>query len=129
MSNACLLLLALAVIEVLVFAIIVGRARDKYGVPAPATSGHPTWERLNRVHQNSVEHLVVFTPLFLLYATVVDQRQAVVIGIVFVVARLLYAVGYAKEAGKRAVGSLLTFLAELWMSALVVIALLLRLAR
>lgn len=129
MSNACLLLLALAVIEVLAFAIIVGRARDKYGVPAPATSGHPTWERLNRVHQNSVEHLVVFTPLFLLYATVVDQGQALVIGTVFVVARLLYAVGYAKEAGKRAVGSLLTFLAELWMSALVVIALLLRLAR
>ncbi|MCW5889956.1 MAG: MAPEG family protein [bacterium] len=129
MSNACLLLLALATIEVLVFAVIVGRARGKYGVPAPATSGHPTWERLNRVHQNSIEHLVVFMPLFLLYATAVDQRQAVVIGIIFVVARLLYAVGYAREASKRAVGSLLTFLVEIWMAVLVVIALLLRLAR
>jgi glutathione S-transferase len=128
-SDAVLLFLALATIEVLVFAIIVGRARDRYGVPAPATSGHPTWERLNRVHQNSVEHLVVFVPLYLLYAATVDQRQAAVIGAIFVVARLLYAIGYASEAKKRAVGSLLTFLVELWMSALVLIALLVRLAR
>lgn len=129
MSNAPLLILALAAIEVLVFSIIVGRARDKYGVPAPATSGHPTWERLNRVHQNSVEHLVVFTPLYVLYATTVDQFQAIILGAIFVIARLLYAIGYAREAKQRAVGSLLTFLVELWMSALVVIALLVRLAR
>ncbi len=128
-SDAVLLFLALATIEVLVFAIIVGRGRDRYDVPAPATSGYPTWERLNRVHQNSVEHLVVFVPLYLLYAATVDQRQAAVIGAIFVVARLLYAIGYASEAKKRAVGSLLTFLVELWMSALVLIALLVRLAR
>jgi hypothetical protein len=50
------LVIVLAVIEVMVLGVLVGRGRVKYGVDAPATTGHPTLERLNRAHQNSIEH-------------------------------------------------------------------------
>ncbi len=99
---------ALAAIEVLVFGMLVGRARGTYGVQAPAMTGHPDWERLNRVHQNSIEQLVVFIPLLWTFATSVDQMWAVVLGVVFLVARIVYAVGYARDAGRRATGAILT---------------------
>jgi uncharacterized membrane protein YecN with MAPEG domain len=98
----------------MVFAMLVGRARGTYGVPAPATTGHPAWERLNRIHQNSVEQLVVFVPLLLLFATSVDQAWAAILGAVFVVARIVYAVGYARDASKRTAGAIMTAVV-LWL--------------
>ncbi len=56
------LISVLATVEVLVLGFLVGRGRVTYGVPAPAMAGHPTWERLNRAHQNSLEQLVLFLP-------------------------------------------------------------------
>jgi uncharacterized membrane protein YecN with MAPEG domain len=99
----------LAVLEVMVFGALVGRGRALYGVPAPATSGHPTWERLNRVHLNSVEQLVVFLPFLWIFAFSVSQLGAACLGLVFVVARILYAVGYARDPARRAPGAFLTF--------------------
>ena len=41
--------IALALIEYLLFAILVARARVRCHVPAPATTGHPVFERYFRV--------------------------------------------------------------------------------
>ena len=40
----------------------VGRARAKYKIAAPATVGHPDFERIFRVHQNTLENLMIFLP-------------------------------------------------------------------
>src|SRR5262245_30491566 len=98
------LVTALAAIEVMVFGILVGRARGIYGVPAPATTGHPAFERLNRVHLNSVEQLAVFLPLLWTFATSVSQMWAAILGAVFVVARVIYAVGYTRAPERRTAG-------------------------
>src|SRR5882757_3533889 len=50
----------LAVVQLFVFGVMVGRARGKYGVAAPATAGHPIFERYYRVQMNTVESLLVF---------------------------------------------------------------------
>ena len=53
---------ALVLIEYMLISIQVGRARAKYGIKAPATSGHPVFDRTFRVHQNTLEQLVIFIP-------------------------------------------------------------------
>ena len=52
----------LAVLQFLIFAILVGRARGTHGVPAPATSGHEIFDRAFRVQMNTLEQLVAFLP-------------------------------------------------------------------
>ena len=52
----------LALVEYFFFSIKVGQARGKYGVKAPATTGNEMFERYNRVHQNTLEQLVMFFP-------------------------------------------------------------------
>jgi len=49
----------LALIEYFFFGIKVGQARGKYGVKAPATTGNEHFERYHRVHQNTLEQLVI----------------------------------------------------------------------
>src|SRR5690625_7314259 len=54
----------------LVFATIVltGRARMKYGIKAPAVTGHPGFERAYRVQMNTLEQTVLFLPVLWLAA-------------------------------------------------------------
>ena len=59
----------LALIEYIVMAALVGRARAKYGVHAPAMTGHPDFERANRVHVNTLENLIIFVPAVWIFAT------------------------------------------------------------
>jgi hypothetical protein len=56
------IVIGLALIEYTVFTMLCGRARGRFGVVAPATSGDPTFERYFRVQQNSVEQLIIFVP-------------------------------------------------------------------
>lgn len=96
--------LLLALIQYFSFGIAVGRARGRYGVAAPATTGHPDFERLYRVQMNTLEQLVLFVPALLLFAELVDPTGAAALGLVFVIGRALYAAGYAKAANKRHLG-------------------------
>lgn len=123
------LIMVLAVIEVMVLGFLVARARDQYGVRAPATTGHPAWERINRAHQNSIEQLVLFIPLFLAYCFNTGLQTGIVLGLVFLVARIVYAVGYVRDPERRAVGAFLTFAVQVWLAVGAVIGLVVKIAR
>jgi uncharacterized membrane protein YecN with MAPEG domain len=101
---------ALALLEYAVFGMLVGRARGRYGVNAPATAGHPVFERYFRVHYNTMEQLVTFLPALWLFATYVDATWAGWLGVVFVVGRLAYLLGYVADPKRREIGFALTAL-------------------
>ena len=99
-----------AVICTFVLSARVGAARAKLGVDAPATSGPPDFDKSFRIHMNTVEQLVLFVPVLWLAVAVVGDLWAAEIGAVWIVGRVVYAVGYSKEAAKRGPGFLLTIL-------------------
>jgi glutathione S-transferase len=82
----------------------VGSARTKYGVPAPTMTGNPDFERVVRVHYNTLEQLVVFLPALWLFGYFVSDRYAAVLGAVWLIGRVLFAWGYYQAAKKRSLG-------------------------
>jgi uncharacterized MAPEG superfamily protein len=101
----------LALFEYLVFALLTGRARQTYNIEAPATTGHPVFERWYRVQQNTVEQLVVFLPALFLFAYNGHTRLAGWLGLLFVVGRVVYARSYVADPKSRSVGFGLGFIA------------------
>jgi glutathione S-transferase len=102
-------MIMLALLEYTVLGLMVGNARARYKVPAPATTGNPAFERHFRVHQNTMEQLVIFVPAIFIFATYVHMLAAAALGFVFVVARAIYAMGYIKDPERRAGGAVVTF--------------------
>jgi glutathione S-transferase len=99
-----------AVICTFVLSARVGAARAKLGVAAPAMSGQPDFDKSFRIHMNTVEQLVLFVPMLWLAVAVVGDLWAAEIGAIWIVGRVIYTVGYSKEAAKRGPGFLLTIL-------------------
>jgi glutathione S-transferase len=85
----------------------VARARSKFKVPVPATSGHPEFDRIFRVQMNTLEWMPIFLPLLWLFAYYVNDVAAAALGLVWIGARYLYAVGYTEAAGRRSLGFVL----------------------
>lgn len=98
-----------ALLEYAFFGYQVGRARGRYGVEPPAVAGHPIFERYHRVHQNTLENLVIFLPGLWLFATYVSAQIAAVLGAVFVVGRAVYARLYVEDPPRRGPGVMLSF--------------------
>jgi uncharacterized membrane protein YecN with MAPEG domain len=94
----------LALVEFMVFGSLVGRARGKYKVSAPATTGHEVFERHFRVHQNTLEQLVIFIPSIWLFGMYVSTVWGAALGAVFILGRAVYAAGYVNNPSKREVG-------------------------
>ena len=76
--------IALALIEFIVFGLLVARARVQCQVAAPATTGHPVFERYFRVQQNTLEQLIVFVPSVWLFGYYVSALWAAGLGVLFV---------------------------------------------
>jgi uncharacterized membrane protein YecN with MAPEG domain len=102
------IVVSLALLEYFYILFQVGSARQKYDVPAPAVTGHPTFERLYRVQMNTVEQLIIFLPSIWFFGTYVNATAAAGLGIVFIVGRAIYFTSYVKEPEKRTTGALLT---------------------
>lgn len=98
------IVMLLALLQYFGFAMAVGRARYRYGVKAPATTGNEDFERVYRVQMNTLELLAIFLPALWAFALLVSPMWAAILGLVFIVGRLLYFTGYVKAAGKRSVG-------------------------
>jgi uncharacterized membrane protein YecN with MAPEG domain len=94
----------LAALQLLVFSVMVGWARGKYGVAAPATTGHPMFERYYRVQMNTVETVLVFLPGLWLAAKYWSPRYAAILGVVYLVGRMIYYFSYISAPGKRTAG-------------------------
>jgi glutathione S-transferase len=111
--SAVAAVLVLVLIEYLGMGIMVGRGRVKYNVPAPAISGNPIWERYYRVHQNTAEQLVIFIPALFVFGVYVSARGAAAVGVLFILARIFYAMGYINDPEKRTGGALATLIINL----------------
>jgi glutathione S-transferase len=94
----------LALIEYFTFGWLVGTARRRYGIKAPATSGDPVFERYFRVQQNTLEVLVIFLPALWISAQYWDPLIIAAIGAIFLVGRVLYFNTYVRNPASRGVG-------------------------
>lgn len=103
------LVVLLAVLQYMVFGMMVGRARMRYQIAAPATVGHPQFERLFRVHYNTLELLVAFIPSIWLFGLYLDPRWGAGVGALFVLGRAVYAFGYLRAPERREVGAMMSF--------------------
>lgn len=117
------LLTLLAVLWFVIVGFNVGRARTKYNVPAPATTGNPAFERAFRVQMNELEQLVAFLPPMWIFAWLGNPRWAGIACAVWLAGRVIYAVGYWSAAEKRHLGFLIASLTLVatWIGALVVV--------
>ena len=107
------LAIILALIEFIVFGFAVGRARVRYHVPAPATSGNEVFERYFRVQMNTLEQLVIFLPSILLFAHYFSAYLAAALGALFIIGRALYFRSYVKEPKSREPGFMLSLIPNL----------------
>jgi glutathione S-transferase len=82
----------------------VAAARGKFGVRLPATSGNPHFERIYRVHINTLEWMPTFLVPLWLCAIYLNDIAAAVLGLVWVGGRVLYYTGYRGAAEKRLPG-------------------------
>ena len=101
----------LALLEYFFFSIKVGQARGKYGVKAPATTGNEHFERYHRVHQNTMEQLVMFLPSLFTFASLVSEAWAAILGVVFIIGRAVYFNLYIGNPDKRGTGVIISVLA------------------
>jgi uncharacterized membrane protein YecN with MAPEG domain len=106
------IVIVLALLEYFAFGVLVGRARTQYGVDAPAITGHPVFERHFRVHQNTLEQLVIFIPAAWLFGAYVSPLAAAGLGLVFIVGRFVYLRGYVEDPKKRSTGTFITLVAQ-----------------
>jgi uncharacterized MAPEG superfamily protein len=104
---------ALAVLLFMTTAALVGRARGKHGIKAPATTGHADFERAFRVQMNTLEALAIFLPSLWLAATYWNAAYAGYVGLVWVVARVWYAAAYLGDASRRGPGFILGMVASM----------------
>ena len=99
-----------ALLQLLVFSFQVGSARGRYGVKAPAVTGHEMFERTYRVQMNTLEQLVGFLPALLIAGAYWPQAAVAAIGAVYLIGRALYRHQYMQDPARRAPGFALTVL-------------------
>jgi uncharacterized membrane protein YecN with MAPEG domain len=105
----------LAIIEYFIFGFMVGAARGKYGVSAPAVTGDPIFERYYRVQQNTLEQLAGLLPAITVYGFYGNPQVAAGLGLVFIISRAVYAYTYINDPAKRAWGFVPGWLATVLM--------------
>ena len=101
-------------------AINVGKARAKYEVHAPATSGHEMFDRAYRVQMNTLESAILLLPSMWLYAGLIGDLGAGVAGAIWLAGRIWYALAYQQDPAKRGpgFGISLVAIAGMWAGSL-----------
>jgi glutathione S-transferase len=117
-----IIVVVLALLQFLWFGIAVGRARSRYNIPAPASSGNDLFDRHYRVQMNTLEQLILFLPALWLFGSLVDSRWAAGLGVVYLIGRFIYAASYVSDPKKRGLGFMLTSMPSLIMLVGVLIA-------
>src|ERR1700682_3922167 len=81
-----------------------GKARATFDVKAPAISGNPDFERVFRVQMNTLEWMPIFLPSLWLFAIYISDAIAAALGLVWIIGRILYMIGYARAVEQRGPG-------------------------
>jgi glutathione S-transferase len=112
----------LAVLVTLWMAILVSRVRRRVGISPPAMTGSPELECALRAHGNTVEQFVMFLPALWLAALYFQGWVPPILGAVWCVGRIIYALTYKPAApGNRFAGFALTIFPTLILLVLAVI--------
>lgn len=119
--NLVHLILLLAVGQYFAFGVLVGRARVRYGVKAPAVTGHEGFERMYRVQMNTLEQLAGFLPCLAVAGQYWPPALVAGIGLVYLVGRTVYWRAYVADPPKRQIGFLLTVIPTCTLFALAVV--------
>lgn len=82
----------------------VGQARTTFKVAAPAVTGDPMFERHYRVQMNTLEALPIYLAGLWLFALYVSDAGAAILGLVWIVGRVVYARAYLADPGSRTAG-------------------------
>ncbi len=98
------LITVLNVVIIYVAMVLVGRARDRYQVKAPAVTGNVDFERVFRAHQNTLEQTLMFLPSLWLAAIYCNERYAAWLGYAWIFGRAWYLLGYIRPGGNRGAG-------------------------
>ncbi|TKT80305.1 MAPEG family protein [Aquamicrobium sp. LC103] len=94
-------------------ALAVARAHSKTGILAPAMTGDPRLERAVRAHTNTLEWLPIFLPSMWLFAIYWSAAWAAALGLVWLIGRAAYFVGYLSDPMRRYPGFLIQTIAAL----------------
>lgn len=79
----------------------VAGTRKRVGILAPAMTGDPVLERNIRAHLNTLEWLPIFLPSLWLFAIYWNSTVAAALGLVWIIGRIVYFVGYVGDARRR----------------------------
>ncbi len=119
------LITLLTVLLMFATSVIVGKARVKYEIMAPATSGHEMFDRAYRVQMNTLEAAAMMLPSLWIYAVFNGETGAFAMGVIWLIGRAWYTQAYLTNPVRRGPGFGIAFvaLAGLWFGALVGLAL------
>jgi uncharacterized membrane protein YecN with MAPEG domain len=98
------LVTVLVVLQFFFFAILVGRARQRYGVMAPAVTGNETFERYLRVQMNTLELLIMLLPALWIATAFVPPWWSALLGAVYLIGRFIYLRAYISDPARRGPG-------------------------
>jgi len=79
----------------------VARTHSRVGILAPTMTGDPLLERTIRAHANTLEWMPIFLPSMWLFAIYWNSLVAALMGIAWIVGRVMYFLGYVASPSKR----------------------------
>jgi glutathione S-transferase len=115
------LVVIVALAEYLYFMFVVGKARARYNISAPATTGDVNFERHFRVQANTIEQLIVFIPAVYLAGYYLNAIAAAAIGCFFIIGRILYYRAYVTDPARRGPGMVIGYFATVLLVLLALI--------
>ncbi len=119
--EAVVIVTVLALMQYIYFGVQVGSARARSGVKAPAMFGDADFDRINRVHGNTLEQLIVLIPIMWVFAHYVNALWAAGFGLVYLIGRFIYSAAYRKDPSNRSLGFTLSLLPSAVMAVWVLI--------
>ncbi|MGB0496655.1 MAG: MAPEG family protein [Kangiellaceae bacterium] len=115
------LIAALAILQFFFFAAMVGKARVKFGIKAPAITGDEGFERMYRVQMNTLEVLVMFLPALFLAGIYWSGLLVSALGGIYIIGRFLYWRAYVTEPSSRGLGFILSIIPSLILIILAIV--------
>jgi len=102
--------LILNILLILIFSLWVGRCRKKYHSPPPEIGDNIKLQIANRIHYNSLELFILYFPIFAIFVAFYGDFYGAIVGFLFLIARIIFALGYWKDPPYRSLGAIPSFI-------------------